>query len=502
MSLFPNIKTTKRIQPVQMANGTDLTQGICLIAAGVLVASIATCKIPQVFQILSLIGGILFLFPGIHRLIRFIKQNKAFHDFIPEWDSKRSIYDAFAKELNAWYETDTLPESCDGDTAYFLKLQKKRLYNKGLSMTNVLRPSKGESYGTACFSHTSSWYTTDMLYEDISRQLTFSDQHTVLYERKLDQTMYETVVHSPNEAELTHMTMTCPNCGAVSPVSKLTEGCPYCHTCFKITDLFPRVTNQFFLRMSSIAKNTDLTRILIWGTIALVFIILLIACMIGNTRNPEDALILPLTLLTCYLGAAFCGGFGGLILADLVLLYANLNMDGAKHIPMFKVLHSKKKLTRILSASDPYFSFQKFEGQMISLIKMAVFSENPSELAAYMEDSREPEFSDIVEMTYIDAIALQKQHREGNLLQLSLRTWWINYSEHNGKIKKTGDCIDVTLTHDITHIDPPGFSITSVSCPNCGSSFDAVRQSICPNCQTRYHMEEQTWVIQDMKLIR
>ena len=39
-----------------------------------------------------------------------------------------------AKELNAWYEEGEEPESCDGDTRDYLKLQKERLEDKGLQL--------------------------------------------------------------------------------------------------------------------------------------------------------------------------------------------------------------------------------------------------------------------------------------------------------------------------------------------------------------------------------
>lgn len=85
---------------------------------------------------------------------------------------------------------------------------------------------------------------------------------------------------------------------------------------------------------------------------------------------------------------------------------------------------------------------------------------------------------------------------------MSLRTWWINYSENQGKVRKTGDCIDVELSRNVAVMEPPGFSITSVACPSCGGSFDAVRQKVCPCCGGEYHMENEGWVIDDMCLIR
>jgi hypothetical protein len=91
---------------------------------------------------------------------------------------------------------------------------------------------------------------------------------------------------------------------------------------------------------------------------------------------------------------------------------------------------------------------------------------------------------------------------QNHIFHLSLRTWWINHCYENGKIRTHGDCIDIVLARDISKIERPGFSITSVSCERCGGSFDAVRQNVCPYCGTKYHMEYFDWVIEEMILLR
>ena len=105
-------------------------------------------------------------------------------------------------------------------------------------------------------------------------------------------------------------------------------------------------------------------------------------------------------------------------------------------------------------------------------------------------------------MTYTRGMTLRNLSTENNQLHMTLRTWWITYSEKNGTISKTGDCIDVTLLRNISTPEPPGFSISSVICNGCGASFDAVRQRYCPFCHNEYHMEDKTFIIEDMKLIR
>ena len=35
---------------------------------------------------------------------------------------------------------------------------------------------------------------------------------------------------------------------------------------------------------------------------------------------------------------------------------------------------------------------------------------------------------------------------EGNIMHMSVRTWWVNHYEEHGKVKKSGDCIDVYIS--------------------------------------------------------
>lgn len=60
-----------------------------------------------------------------------------------------------------------------------------------------------------------------MMYENVSRKLSFENENGPVYERDTEMAMYEIVAHSPNEAQTQFIRVTCPNCGAVNSVSKL-----------------------------------------------------------------------------------------------------------------------------------------------------------------------------------------------------------------------------------------------------------------------------------------
>lgn len=495
MQILPNLKTNAR-NTISQPEGIDLVRGLAWVAAGIIGISFLATPLSITVRLIPCILGFVFCIIGGIQLRKYHQANQAFRQFVPTWDSTRGMYDQFALELNAWYETDETPACCDGDTLYFLKLQKERLKRKGLKMTNQVLPVKGASFGTATLSRKSLWYTSDMVYENISRKIRFDNMQETLYERNLEQVMYQIIVHTPNDTQLTNITMTCPHCGAVSPAAALEEGCNYCGTKFRITDLFPRVVNLFFMKTNSTSTNSNIMRKSVSFCILVVFVITFVTILL----RPDG--FLPARLAGCFAVSGLCGGFLGVMLGNLGLLATLFDRDGMKHVSAFKLYGSKKKIKKIMQQYNPNFSFDKFEGQVVSLIKMAMFAEEPQNLACYQGADRDPRFSDILEMTYTNATCLNQTQLDGNILQLSLRTWWINYSESKGKVLKTGDCIDITIRTNVTVMEPPGFSITSVACPHCGGSFDAVRQKNCPYCGGTYHMENEGWVITDMRLIR
>lgn len=495
MASFMGIETKER-ECVKDPEGIELFKGLAWMAAGTIGVSFVATSVPVIWKTIFCVLGLLFWGIAGSIIIKYMVAYKAYKEFTPIWDSKRGMYDKFAKEFNAWYQDDIEPTCCDGDTLYFFKLQKERLKEKGLTMTNQVMPVKGRSVGTATVSRKSVWYTTDMAYEDIHRIIRFDNKKETIYEREVDQVMYEIIVHTPNDAQLPRITMTCPNCGAVSPATELEKGCNYCDTKFRMKDLFPRVVNLFFIKNKSSAATSGLVSRTLFFSMLAVFLVELLFVL-----RSEDG-FLPGMLALCFFAAGFCGGFLGLILVDLRLLVSMFDRDGMKHVSLFKWSSSKRKITNIMKRYDPSFAFDKFEGQIVALIRMVVFAEQPKMLACYRGEEIDARFSDILEMTYTNATCLQKVQMEGNILHMSLRTWWVNYSEKDGKVCKTGDCIDVDLSRNVANIEPPGFSITSVACPNCGGSFDAVRQTICPHCNSEYHMEDASWVIDQIRLKR
>ena len=63
----------------------------------------------------------------------------------------------------------------------------------------------------------------------------------------------------------------------------------------------------------------------------------------------------------------------------------------------------------------------------------------------------------------------------------------------HGRRKKERLIVDVERKLDA--VTDPGYSISAVKCPNCGSSFDALHKKECPYCGSSYRMDEDDWLI-------
>lgn len=174
MSILSNLSSKKRTFEVAEPDRKYLAQGIFFIALGtILISCITVTELDLMPRYLLLAAGIILGIFGCFRLLKFHKDAKAFRDYEPAWDKGRGMYDRFAKEYNQWNEDETPPVSCDGDITYFLKLQQERLKEKGLHMENRVIPGKGNTFGTACLTHKSAWYTSDTTYEEIRHKFSF-----------------------------------------------------------------------------------------------------------------------------------------------------------------------------------------------------------------------------------------------------------------------------------------------------------------------------------------
>ncbi len=118
---------TKTRESVIEPNGMDLFKGLAWMAAGIVGISFIATSASMLWKMIFVALGIIFFCIGGKWIGKYVSAYRVFKQFVPTWDSERGMYDRFARELNAWQQDGVVPTCCDGDTLYFLKLQKERL---------------------------------------------------------------------------------------------------------------------------------------------------------------------------------------------------------------------------------------------------------------------------------------------------------------------------------------------------------------------------------------
>ena len=93
---FSGISIQKR-DSASEADGGELFKGAAFIAAGVLAASFMTMEIASVLKLGLLAVGVVLCAVGVKWIVKYWKDNKAFEEFVPEWDKGRGMYDRFAR---------------------------------------------------------------------------------------------------------------------------------------------------------------------------------------------------------------------------------------------------------------------------------------------------------------------------------------------------------------------------------------------------------------------
>ena len=98
---FSETRTQRRIT-VREASGGDLFKGAVAIAAGTTLISCLTLDISTGLKGVLLVVGCLLCLYGAKWVRKYLKDDKTYREYAPEWDDKHFIYDRFAKGLNAW----------------------------------------------------------------------------------------------------------------------------------------------------------------------------------------------------------------------------------------------------------------------------------------------------------------------------------------------------------------------------------------------------------------
>lgn len=404
----------------------------------------------------------------------------------PRWDPEKHQYDRFVMELAEWSEHGTTPSLADQDSGYYLSLQKERLEKKNLTMKLSLEKYK-EDANPQVIHYPGLHYENLWEFASVRKTVEYRRNGKRLYRKRNDQILYQMITNADTPEGIGEKPYSCPNCGAVTRVIELTRGCPYCNSRFLMSELFPKVTNYYYIRMDSMETRKKKLKLIIGSCIVFSFLFMLFRGWAAGELTPG-------MMISALFVAMIAGYFLGSVLTLLLTFLSAILFYSSISVPLWAVF-TKKKVQRFMERMDPSFSYEYFEGQLISLLRMVVLSGDVKNLAAFDGTERSDCFDNVIDMAYEGAMTIRKLQQDSSLCTLELRTYMLDTYEENGKVYTRSDKIDITVVRSRDAKINPGFSIKLVNCKNCGGSFDASRQKSCPYCGTDYEMKKESWVL-------
>lgn len=396
---------------------------------------------------------------------------------------EEKIYRRFAKELETWSQDGVEPSTGNQDIRYYLELQEARLKKRNLQMEYRLT-LRGDDHDTVYnTTYQDRIYTNMFTTSPYMKETIFRRGDKTMYKRKEPQYFYQTITRmdqpSPQEK------CCCPNCGAVSPVKTLLQGCPHCRTRFLMQDLFPKVTGYFFEHDFTMGKKEygAMQKKWIFGTIAVIYLFTIISALLRGERPPIFSALFSIPI----------GAFAGYLLMSLYIAVGLFGYAG-RNLPRFiRTAGTQNKLTRLMKPHDRNFSYEYFVGRVLGLLKILIFAEHEEELAVYGGEDEIPDYSDIVESTYRGSIKLHRCWVEKGYCYVDLEIYMADIYD-TGRIRPRNERYRMTVYRKLQKDSDLGFSLKKVQCAGCGASFDATRERYCPYCDRDYHLEEDDWV--------
>ncbi len=375
----------------------------------------------------------------------------------------------------------------DNDISYILKLQHDRISRKGLELNYDIYSREAERDK---FIAGSNWrdahYESTVCFSSCGVKRNVRQGGKTMYKDDRKSVLYETITDAIAGAHPGNESISCPNCGAITTIEGLHNGCSYCGARFQMDELFPKVTAYYFLDDAGMTKKEFLKGYLI--TFIITLIAMFIVCFIFGKG------------IAYYIGF----GIGSIFMAYPIyayFLFMRLIVGAIASIGKMGTAGSRSRFETRMKRISPEFSYEYFTSKTLSLIKTAVFSENENELMFYEGEKLDPRMKDIIDLNYGGALGCKDFREEGNTVSVVTKGYFDVLYATEEKVFFKKQIFSATLKR---RTDIPvnfNFSMTKIECPACGASFDAIKNKNCPYCGTGYNMITDDWVLSELKYI-
>ena len=405
----------------------------------------------------------------------------------------------FRNSLGNAIETGQNIPFADSDITYLMRLQRNRIISKGVDLDyNIYSRGKDLDHFTLGSSWKDAHYESSVCFNRCGiKRIVRKDGKTAFRDDRKS-VIYETVTDVMNGVHPDNDPFSCPNCGAVSTVAGLQNGCSYCGTRFRMDELFPKITSYYFLDDAGLTKKEFAKMYFICYLITVVSIYLTGCILRWDAYSPFFLMTHPTKLIGTFLAIVFGSIPAGYILLTYVLIIRFI-IKTVSAAGKMGTAGSRAQFEARMKRISPEFSFEYFTSKAISLIKTAIFSDNEQELMFYEGQPLDPRMKDIIDLNYGGALGCQRVIDEGNFVTVVTKAYFdILYASEN-KVYYKSQAFTATFRR---RTDIPvnfNFSMTRIACPSCGASFDATKIKNCPYCGNQYNMISDDWALIELK---
>ena len=392
-------------------------------------------------------------------------------------DFRASLGDAVCNGKNITF--------ADNDITYTLKLQHDRLSRKGLELDyDIYSRDDNKNQFIAGSSWRDAHYESTVCFEQCGIKRKVRKDGKIRYKDDHKSVLYETITDVITGTQPGDDPFCCPNCGAVSTVAGLQNGCSHCGTRFQMDDLFPKVTSYYFLDSPGMTKDEFRSGYLVSYIITLIA--MFIICLV----------------LRKGIGSYIVSAIASIVLGYILYAYyliIKLIAGAISSAGKMGTAGSRSKFEKRMKKISPEFSYEYFTSKALSLIKTAVFSENESGLLFYEGEKLDPKMKDIIDLNYGGALGCKSILEDGNFVTVETKAYFDVLYANDDKVFFKKQVFSAAFKR---RTDIPvnfNFSMTKIACPSCGASFDATQNKNCPYCGNRYEIITDDWALVELK---
>ena len=165
-----------------------------------------------------------------------------------QWSNESNdIFERFAAGIDDAVSKGESLDCADRDLNYAIKLQHERLEHHGVTMKMNITPrglwTEGFKLGRCQGDDHFEFYKET---RTCKKDESYYKNGRRLYRNVDNYKLYQTVTDFATEVNPAERQYKCPSCGAISTVSQLVAGCPYCGTKFKTSEFYPKISNFYF----------------------------------------------------------------------------------------------------------------------------------------------------------------------------------------------------------------------------------------------------------------